>query len=130
METVSIFRVEHPDENAGPYRVMKDAHRFDTAALPRGDNHPSIIGDTGYDVYSWPFGYVCGCESMKGLRHWFFDRESIKMMGEKGFVINEYRVEREDIKFGKSGTQVAFVNSDDDIVNTFPITRLLTKRSN
>ncbi len=124
---LTIYRVEHKETGEGPWRSAK---RGDTVLLPRGcDSHPSVVSDAGFDHYSWPFALVCGCVSMTQLRHWFGTRGIVQDLADAGFHIVEYFVPADDFHPCHSGTQVAFYNDADYKVKTYPITRILTKKT-
>jgi hypothetical protein len=129
MENIIVYRVQN-EANIGPFRAGCSESSLSVELLKKLDvvnRHPLIGADCGFSLWNFPTALVCGCESLKTLRHWFPDREAVNHLITMGMVIKAYVVPRHKVKQGKSQLQVAFNPNDAVSYKTLPISRLLTK---
>lgn len=94
-------------------------------SVPITAKHPNIVNDVGFTAGNFPFGLVCGCETMEMLCHWFNTDEWVEALHVAGFHIAVYVVPDDEYHRTKSGTQVAFFNYAEYLVETHSVLKLL-----
>jgi len=103
----TVFRVQHKEQNVGPYVGGKISWDVEWYSRMMGHHanysHPNLREDD-LSVYS-NSEYVCGFDSLDKLKSWF-DGYLLNLI-DAGFIIAEYQVEGYII--GISGKQVVFI---------------------
>lgn len=113
VKTLTILRVE----TAGG-RGMYCGLWYGVCQLPCDSNHPSVDGDTLYQINlkkqghiteGWsyePFGHRFGFLNVDMLRRWIYSDNWIKNLSEHGAVLCTYQVPADSVVVGR--TQVTF----------------------
>ena len=103
---MKIYRVEHFETGYGPFKEdlsQLTGELYKTIINNVQDTHP-----TPYDDGMWcEDEEFCGCLSYNQLLHWFHEDDLIEVL-EHGYAICEYDVPLNELKVGKSKTQVLF----------------------
>ncbi|QDJ96210.1 hypothetical protein Xoosp13_23 [Xanthomonas phage Xoo-sp13] len=132
MNTITIYRVQN-DNNVGPFRdgsTPDEVRMVLTSSIPDLKYHPLIGRDVGLEMGGLGNKnrqYCCGTESIRQLRHWFPSRETVEVLQSMNMHIYAYTIDADLVKFGKSGTQVAFIPADATSFKKISVSRLLTK---
>lgn len=118
-----IYRVESEEGDLGPFtgECGDGSFPFKFDRVKGTESHPVPENDgLGKDVVEWN-DWHCGCVSMDQLRYWFSD--FIKELDDMGMTVKVFDVPDEDCRVGRN--QVAFLRSDDKIMETMSLEALL-----
>ena len=143
MATTTLFRLEHPSSNAGPWQTcILEREEFPTveqykAALQFRDyindklclsTFPGVASDVGYGFRHGT--HHCACPSKTALHKWFdTDQASVrKLVLDAGFIVKRIRIDSKKILRSRSGLQVAFNPSDVESVEILTIEDLTPKK--
>lgn len=130
---MKIYRVENSNKS-GPFqgssrawRIAEDENRFLDLALTSykngGKDHPLPSKDFDTKITDIPFVYVCGCDSMKALKHWFFGK-MINILGNNHFFIAVYEIDPSYVKMSNSGKQIMFNQVEAMLIEKLSVLRL------
>lgn len=142
MAITTLFRLEHPVSNAGPWQTCNlERSDFPTveqykAALTFRDyineklclrTFPGAATDFGFNFRQGT--HHCACPSKTALHKWFdTDQASVrKMVLDAGFVVKRIRIDTNRILRGRSGLQVAFNPDEAQSVDVLSVEDLTVK---
>lgn len=109
---VKIYRLEHPIDHHGPYRLDSrhssiDTHKLDDMCSYHSyssNEHPA--GSDDIPEWRWKSDYYFGCNTLNDLKWWFFNYwNDLKSMG---FLVHEIEIDSVHVLQSKSGKQIAF----------------------
>ncbi len=126
MAIISLFRIEHPVNECGPWQAcLAESDEFPTLVQYKKvrefrdylngklcmESFPSATTDFGFG-----FGadHLCACPSIDVLHMWFdTDQESVKQMVDAaGFKVIRIRIDASKVMKGRTGKQIAFKRED------------------
>ena len=139
METVTVYRVEHPVLGCGPWNThvhesydrlpcelrhaMHDARAALNDYFWDNEGYASTHPNVRADFPTWKSFYLCATPCLKTLREWFaVESHIVDKLFDAGFTVKQYVVERSAVMRGFSGIQVAF--NPDAVVEHNDITLL------
>lgn len=129
-----VFRIEHETSLVGPFQT-DDLFCQELAEKANRSRRLRSPGDDGLGLANIPWDYAFGCLSLEALKEWFLlgntpeeNRNIVKQLDEKGFVLAVFLVEDDHIFIGRSQLQVAFnakACRRENLVETHPLRYLL-----
>lgn len=107
----TVYRVQHKDENIGPYTSDYCSGEWYYRMLEhhRDNEHPNKWEDYYKNHSDVSLDHVFGFSSLEKLSSWF-DGYLMSLIYEGGFIITQYKVE--DYIEGQSGKQVVFIPTE------------------
>lgn len=129
-----IYRIEHNATNVGPFQTRDN---FTQALAQRAANSQRLRRPDEDNLHTGfnPWSFVFGCPGMDKLKEWVLLGSTIEenddilwKLQKLGFVVREFLVPDDDIRWGIRGNQVLFdaeTAREEGLVQDLPLIELM-----